>query len=515
MEEDIEKKENKLEDSSDNIINENNMLNNSNIDNNIEDSTNNVLKEEIIDTTDPNKKKNEEINSLDIDTTDPNKKVETEEEKKSEQILNTENQNNVVPNQNVVDNNSNQKRQNVKKEKLSFKGCLSEFAVTAHHTSLEDLLNKNYILTSHGNRLSSQMKEDILNNKKINSNSLIVIDANKKPRKIYYDKKNGVISDKPIEDELAFQDKQAFKWYKLIIAAFYFLAKLIKAIISLAKFPLKLNEKACLDRALKNAFKVDQKKNEKIEGKEKAKDINKQKEIKKEEVKENNKIEEKVDEKNIDKEPQNLENQENKDKELEDNKDLNKIDDNLEKEENLEDNIDNEIDTNSQKDDDVSSENEEIESKNDVYVNKTNDPILNLENEILIGEENELNLKEKNSKKSFQRLDKEPELDKELDNRLIVEDKKEISLNLEEKYNSLNEEQKQFVNNEIKTNDIKDIQVIDNDVILKVSNNDNPNKEQLLIGALKDNINLDDIKNDNNLVMNLEKTNEAKIENKQ
>ena len=86
------------------------MPNNSNIDNNIEDSTNNVLKEEIIDTTDPNKKKNEEINSLDIDTTDPNKKVETEEEKKSEQILNTENQNNVVPNQNVVDNNSNQKR---------------------------------------------------------------------------------------------------------------------------------------------------------------------------------------------------------------------------------------------------------------------------------------------------------------------------------------------------------------------------------------------------------------------
>ena len=104
------------------------------------------------------------------------------------------------------------------------------------------------------------MKEDILNNKKINSNSLIVIDANKKPRKIYYDKKNGVISDKPIEDELAFQDKQAFKWYKLIIAAFYFLAKLVKAIISLAKFPLKLNEKACLDRALKNAFRVDQKK---------------------------------------------------------------------------------------------------------------------------------------------------------------------------------------------------------------------------------------------------------------
>jgi len=514
MEEDILKKQNELDESSDNIINENNMPINSNIDNNIEDSTKNILKEEIIDTTDPSKKKSEEINSLDIDTTDPNKKVEINEEKKPEQILNTENQNNVVSNQNVVDN-SNQKRQNTKKEKLSFKGCLSEFAVTAHHTSLEDLLNKNYILTSQGNRLSSQMKEDILNNKKINSNSLIVIDASKKPRKIYYDKKNGVISDKPIEDELAFQDKQAFKWYKLIVAAFYFLAKLVQAIISLVKYPLKLNEKACLDRALKNAFRVDQKKNEKIGGKEKAKEINKQKENKKEEVKENKKSEEKVDEKNIDKESEILKNQENDLKELEeDNEDLNKKDDNLDKE-NREDNIDNDIDTNSQKDDDVSSENEEIELNNGINVNKKDDPILNLENEILIGEENDINLKEKNSKNPRQRLDKEPEQKNELDNKLIKEDQKELPLNLGEKYNSLNEDQKEFVDKEIKTNNIKDIQVINNDVILKVSNNDNPNKEQLLIGALKNDINLEDIKNDNNLVMNLEKTNEINLENKQ
>lgn len=507
MEKDIEKEQKELTESHDNIVNENNMSPDlsSEKEYNIENSNDNVLKEEIIDTTDPNKKINNEINSLDIDTTDPNKKDEVIEEKQEE----TKEENKIINEENKEQKAPQEKKQSVKKEKLTFRGCLSEFAVTAHQTSLEELLNKNFILTKHGNPLSSKMKENLLNNQSINSNSLIVIDGNKKPRKIYYDKKRGVITDKPLDVELAFEDKQAFKWYKLIVAAFYFLAKLIQSVINMLKYPLKMDEKACLDRALKNAFRTNtknQKENKLEDGMakaaEKTKNTNKDKKQEKEDIKEVNTSND-LSKENLDKD--NIENNVEKQDELENLDDINQKEDeklDLDKDDNLIE--ENEIENNQEK------------IENDfININKIDDPMLNLENEIFKDEEADFVYSSKILNNKNERLDKEPEElqdKKALDNNLNKENN--MPKDLKAKLDQLSDKDKEFVNKEMKNNNIKDIEIINNDIVLKIESEDF-NKNQIFISSLKDGTSINNIDRDSDLSKNLEKSNEIKIENKQ
>lgn len=131
--------------------------------------------------------------------------------------------------------------------------ALSSFCQNNYQMDFKDSLNERFIYDKNGNEITNDNYQ-----KKLNDNTFITV-KNNKALPIYYNSNTNDFEFEKKKDLNQFSDKDSLKWYKLIIAFMYLLFKAIKNLINTIISLVNPNLKKSCEKALKNKFKFDKK----------------------------------------------------------------------------------------------------------------------------------------------------------------------------------------------------------------------------------------------------------------
>lgn len=128
-----------------------------------------------------------------------------------------------------------------------FSSKLEDYTKNTYNMSLDDALKNHLLFNEKGNEL------DLFSHNEKSKKPIIAIDGNK--TKILYLNKNGDFEEKEKKKEVSFSDREALKWYKLVVAAiygiFHFIKKMVSSFVSFVS-PSSLRN-SC-SKALRNNF---------------------------------------------------------------------------------------------------------------------------------------------------------------------------------------------------------------------------------------------------------------------